>query len=563
WNTISYTPRGVGNTAYLRVIASRTIYDGTNSRTWNYKGWPGNATVTDPLLNDTVYTSFTGALEGGVVGQIQSYSGPAATGTLLKTVTKSYTFLPDPFPADLLGFTTDNLPPYLLTGTTTQWPNGQQSQVKTTYDCGFFTFTDINPGGSTYTSTCPAPATNPTYGLVTAESHSDYGSGAPGPVISTTKTTYLALSNSSYLTANILDLPSSVITTDGSPTPNICAETDYGYDESVADPSGVTEQHVAAPNSVRGNLTSVTRQLFTNPCSSPTPSKTPLKTTKHVYDTGMVHTSTDPLSNPKTYLYSGTYYGAFPTTVTNALNQSMTYTYDFNTGLMASMTDPNSQTTSFPSYDSMLRPTQANYPDGGQTAIAYNYSGNVFLGFTFTKKITSSLNLVSTQIFDGLGRPKQTKATVPTSTCSSGFSYLDTTYDSNGRTFSVSNPYCTTGDATYGITKTYFDPLSRPCLVAPPDGVAPSSYSCPTTSPGNDILTFYSGGCTTVTDQASKSRKSCADGLGRMTGVWEDPSGLNYQTSYTYDALDDLLSVSQSGSRQRTFAHESPSGLST
>src|SRR2546427_634784 len=83
----------------------------------------------------------------------------------------------------------------------------------------------------------------------------------------------------------------------------------------------------------------------------------------------------------------------------------------------------------------------------------------------YAKKITSSINLIQTGIVDGFGRSIKTKATVPTSTCPAGYSYEDTTYDNEGRKFSVSNPYCTTSDATYGVTKTYYDGLSRPCLV--------------------------------------------------------------------------------------------------
>jgi hypothetical protein len=50
---------------------------------------------------------------------------------------------------------------------------------------------------------------------------------------------------------------------------------------------------------------------------------------------------------------------------------------------------------------------------------------------------------------------------------------------------------------------------------------------------------------TTVTDQQGKSRKSQTDGLGRLTTVWEDPASLDYETVYTYDALDDLATVAQ------------------
>ena len=527
-----YTPTGAhisytwtvgddGCTTYAagyRIVTSRTVNDGVSSNTWKYNftflGTTGNI-VTDPLGNDTVYMS---GYCSGTNPEIMYYAGSLSQGaTLLKTVTKTYRGLPNPFIMDTAA---DGADPLLLAATTTTWANGQQSQEVITYDSGF-TFNDNNPDaqpyGATYTSS---------YGLALTESHANYGNNAPGPVLSVTNTNYKALTTPSYATANLLDLPISVVITDGSTPGKVCAETDFGYDEYTPDLSGVTEQHVSPPSAVSGNLTSITRQLFTNPCSTPTPSETPLKTTRHVYDTGMIHTVTDALNNPPTtYGYSGTYYGAFPTSVCNPLNQCTTYGYDFNTGLMTSMVDPNSQTTSFPFYDIMLRPTQANYPDGGQISIAYNYSGNMFVGDTITKKITSSLSQVTTQIFDGLGRPKQTKATVPTSTCSSGFSYLDTTYDGDGRTFSVSNPYCTTGDATYGLTKTFYDPLNRTCLVVPPDGTVPSGTSCPATPPVNDIFTAYIGNATTVTDQAGNQRRSISDAQGRLTEVDEPGPG--------------------------------------
>jgi len=102
--------------------------------------------VTDPMQpvgNDTVYTSNLTC--GGVVTQIKYYSGSATTGTLLKTVNKTYRDLPNPYISDMLA---DGSDPQLLNGITTVWPNGQQSQVLITYDSGF-TFTDTNPGNGT------------------------------------------------------------------------------------------------------------------------------------------------------------------------------------------------------------------------------------------------------------------------------------------------------------------------------------------------------------------------------------------------------------------------------
>jgi YD repeat-containing protein len=48
------------------------------------------------------------------------------------------------------------------------------------------------------------------------------------------------------------------------------------------------------------------------------------------------------------------------------------------------------------------------------------------------------------------------------------------------------------------------------------------------------------------------------DAGGRLSGVTEDPGGLGYATTYSYDALDDLTSVSQNAAAQtRTFTYDS------
>lgn len=60
----------------------------------------------------------------------------------------------------------------------------------------------------------------------------------------------------------------------------------------------------------------------------------------------------------------------------------------------------------------------------------------------------------------------------------------------------------------------------------------------------------------TVTDQNGKQRQSVTDALGRLTEVYEDPAGLNYLTSYSYDVLDGLLTVSQ-GVQTRSFVYDS------
>src|SRR5262249_2875951 len=121
----------------------------------------------------------------------------------------------------------------------------------------------------------------------------------------------------------------------------------------------------------------------------------------------------------------------------------------------------------------------------------------------------------------------------------------------------TSTPYCNSPDSTYGLLAvTHSDALGRVKSLVQTDN--------------STVTTTYSDNLTTVTDEAGKSRKTQSDGLGRLTAVWEDPAGLNYETDYTYDALGNLLTVNQKGNdpnsanwRTRTFTYDSFSRLLT
>jgi len=251
---------------------------------------------------------------------------------------------------------------------------------------------------------------------------------------------------------------------------------------------------------------------------------------------------------------------AYLTAVTDALNHVTHATYNSCTGSMASITDQNNQVTSY-AYDLMGRITQINFPDGGRTSRTYFTSSFPF-SVTTSKKLDAARNVVSQLFVDGLARTTQNILCEDGGSCSQQIK-TDTTYDGLGRTSTVTNPYRTISDPTYGITKTLYDSLNRPCVIIPPDGTAVAGNSCPATQPSNDIFTTYAGNITTVTDQAGKKRKSVTDALGRLVQVFEDPAGLNYETDYQYSALNDLTSVVQAGSRQRTFAYDSLSRLTS
>ena len=138
---------------------------------------------------------------------------------------------------------------------------------------------------------------------------------------------------------------------------------------------------------------------------------------------------------------------------------------------------------------------------------------------------------------------------------------MQTKYDGLGRVYQVSNPYLLGSSPSYWTTTSY-DGLSRVIQVTAPDG--------------SNSYTGYSGNVTTVVDQAGKWRQTTTDAAGRLIQVVEDPAAsfvaasgatmtnapvppatqlLQYTTTYTYDALDDLLGVNQSG-QTRTFAYD-------
>jgi RHS repeat-associated protein len=530
---------------YPRAVSSRTVdaNDGTGPKTWSYN----LGIVTDPLGNDTVYT-FTAPCGGSAVNtETQYYSGSHSNAAnLIKTEDTQYAVSGgDPFwPTDGGSSAPYSTLPVLKK---TTWANGQVSEVCMVYDSmtGGPCSAAYNPSGSTFFDRYSTSGkTYPfVYGSVVQKSEYDYGSGSPGPLLRQTNTQFQWQANNSYRTANLLRQPASTTILDGGA--HQIAQTTFGYDENNGSPQGVF-----------GNQTSVTR--WSNIGASPK--------TQGIYNSqGMAIKKIDANLNTTQITYDST--GAFPSQIqyptTNGVAHLEKFSYDSNTGLLNSHTDQSNNSTSY-QYDSMRRITSASYPGGGQATYCYTDAGgptctqSAPLKLVTTQIASPSPDVVTTTVYDGLGRMTQTQLNPG----SAGI-YTDTTYDALGRIYSVSNPHFSGPSPTDGTTTNFYDALGRICLVVPPDGTLPSGSGCPVSQPSNDIFTTYSGNTATVTDQAGKSRKSITDALGRLTTVYEAPAGLNYQTTYGYDALGNLTSVLQNGSRQRTFVYDSLSRLTS
>lgn len=232
---------------------------------------------------------------------------------------------------------------------------------------------------------------------------------------------------------------------------------------------------------------------------------------------------------------------AFATKVTNALGQTAYAQIDYYLGTAVDGEDVNGIVASGYFQDLLDRPTQVkravNTPAASQSTFAYDDTNRIITA-------ASDLNtnndgaLVSKLFYDQLGR------TIETRQYEGGTNYIavQTQYDTLGRPYKTSNPFRPWQSETAVWTTRAFDPLGRLITVTTPDNAV--------------VTTSYLGNAITVTDQAGKARKSVADALGRSTAVYEDPNGLNYQTSYTYDGLDNLRTVTQ-GVQTRTFVYDS------
>jgi RHS repeat-associated protein len=367
----------------------------------------------------------------------------------------------------------------------------------------------------------------------------------------------------------ILDHPDNVIIYDGSG--NQAEQTMYAYDAGTVSASGAATGLVSPPG-LRGNTTSIQHLI----------SGSTYATTSYTYfDTGQVASMIDPCGNTtcsdmagsnhtRSYSYADSYAAGTgtPPGQTNAYLTRVTFpntgvahvenfTWGYNNGRLMSSSDQNTQPTSYQYTDTLARLTQVGNPDGGQTTYVYNdatfNAANHTPSVTATKTITSSLNQVATTSMDGMGHPVRS---ILSSDQNDGADITETTYDGFGRVRTKSNPHRSTSSSTDGTTTTSYDALGRVILVLQPDG--------------STATTSYSGQCTTVTDEAAKTRKSCTDGLGRVVQVFEDPSGLNYETDYVYDTLDNLLNITQKGGtvnsalwRTRSFSYDGISELLT
>ena len=298
-------------------------------------------------------------------------------------------------------------------------------------------------------------------------------------------------------------------------------------------------------------------------------------TTSYTYGLyGNLATSTDGRGKVTTFGYLNPALG-LPASVTvdpqNGTGTQITTTeYDYYTGLVTATIDVNGKRSEINYMNQLLgaidpfgRPGVVIGPDigGGVNHLTTTtYIDNARQVVVATDLNAEGDKLVKTRTTsDELGRPVLTEHT------EDGTNYTITAqkaYDAVNNVTYASNPRRSASAATDGWTRTKTDTAGRVTEVARFSGTSQPPASGTNGNWTGSVTTSYSSNEVTVTDQAGRQRKSVSNALGQLTSVFEDPNGLNYQTSYDYDALGNLRHVYQ-GTQTRTFTYDSLSRLRT
>ncbi len=548
--TIGYSTTG-NSTGYVNSIAYdgatwnlsyNVVINGQNSQTTTTVTGPSryDATTHSYVNDKTVYTSVLGG--DPYVQTIQYYSGPS---TLVKTVNVTYTG-----------------PSTALVGTVTTTLNdtGQTSKVQYTYGIQ----TRYGSGLRNYP---------------TEIQEWDFGAVSP------TRTKTISYTSGYHIQ------PTSIKVYAGDVNGTLIASTTYAYDEYTSNfctvptlsaftgAPGHDDVNYGTSFTNRGNPTTISRWI----------SGSTWAVSHRCYDTlGNVTQEVDPGGHHTSYSYSenwsdttcissGTQTHGMRTAVTDELGHITSTKYSSCPNTVSSATDQNGHTTSF-TYDDMVRLVRTVSPPdvhGAQPETDISYPDAVSI--ERTTKIDSTHSTDYWELHDSYGRLSRT-ATFNDQTGANIWDQVDTCYDALGRKSFVSYPYQNTG---FGATK------ACSSSVEPGDAYTYDTLGrvrTATHSDGSVLTTNYAGSATQVIDEGNGSlneqRITQTDSFGRLVSVCEVSSGTllgnggtpascglkiagtGFLTTYTYDVLDNLKTVTQ-GVITRTFNYDGLSELTS
>lgn len=225
--------------------------------------------------------------------------------------------------------------------------------------------------------------------------------------------------------------------------------------------------------------------------------------------------------------------GRFPESVTNAAGETTNLTWESDTGLKQSTTDPNGLPTTW-HYDAFGRVEETDSPGGVKTAITREscssgcYGGGSYRVTTSTTDATGNPGGQQVAVYDSFQR----KVHEAHQTLNGDWSVVDTAYDAQGRVGSTSLPH--REGVAAGETVFTYDALDRRIYADGPGA--------------HDVQTSYSGLTTTVTDPLGHKKVTEKDLMGRVVRVTEAQGTAQQSTlNYHYDPMGNLDWVEEPG----------------
>jgi YD repeat-containing protein len=373
------------------------------------------------------------------------------------------------------------------------------------------------------------------YGNPLVTTDYDYAASS-NPILSQATVVYNSTLCSSY---NICDRPYVVQVTDGT---NVKSYSILGYDER------------SSPT--HGSLTTVSRYI----------SGTSGANLSQLYSysaNGTLTSATDPNGTQTTYTYTtGSCNNAFPATVT-VLGLATNYQYNCTGGVVTQVADPNSANVTT-SYTDPYFWRPASVTDQLSNVTNYSYYPTLSTVGQMESVMTygsSTTDVLTTP--DSLGRAylQQTRES-PTS---GNWDTVQYSYDTSGRLLWLFRPFLSTTPGVGsggGLPSTVYsyDNLGRYTDVTDWTGVH-TGYTYNLNDATVTVTPAPSG-------ENAKARQYEYDVLGRLSSVCEMSATLpgvgscgqhtaqtGYKTSYGYDPLGNLLSVTQ-GAQSRSFTYD-------
>jgi len=269
--------------------------------------------------------------------------------------------------------------------------------------------------------------------------------------------------------------------------------------------------------------------------------------TYYTYDDyGFKLSETDPVGNETNFTPDSN--EIFVAVVTNALDQTVSYEYDYSSGKVTQKTEANGYvfTTDYDAFDRPVLEAQPNAvtPTTLEAKTAWSYDD------TLTPTIihqTDYFDVSTTRetfiFYDGFGRAIQTRQEN-----ADGFVVSDIIYDELGRKENISLPYQGSGEdyteptTTTALLETLtYDVLGRVVSDENIEGV---------------VTTVYEAWSVASTDRNDNTKIFLYDAFGRLVRVNERPGTSAFLTFYLWDAGGRLVKITDADSKIRYFGYD-------